>query len=59
VLPQFACAKIQLENSKTETPAKLIVFSHGEVNRSEKEVYHERNLLEYKAGIFSYKSSLE
>jgi hypothetical protein len=28
VLPQFACAKIQLENPETEPPAKLMIFWH-------------------------------
>ncbi len=42
VLAQFASAKIQFENPKTEPPAKLMVFPHGDVNLSRKGVYHRR-----------------
>jgi hypothetical protein len=44
VLVQFSSAKIQFENSKTEPPAKLMAFSHGEVNFNRARVYHRAEL---------------
>lgn len=39
-LVQLASAKIQFENPKTEPPAELMVFPHGEGNLTRKGVYH-------------------
>jgi hypothetical protein len=41
VLAQFASAKIQFENPKTDPPAKLMVFPHEEVILNRKGVYHQ------------------
>jgi hypothetical protein len=40
VLAQFAGAKIQFENPKTQPPANVMVLSHGQVNLNRKRVYH-------------------
>jgi hypothetical protein len=39
-LAQFASAKIQFENPKTDQPVKVMGFLHRKVNLSRKEVYH-------------------
>ena len=50
VLAQFASAKIQFENPKTEPPTKLMVFPHGGVNLSRKGVYHRTEFTETRGG---------
>ena len=47
---QFASTKIQFENPKTEHAAKLMVFSHGEVNLAERECTTGQTLREQEAG---------
>jgi len=50
VLAQFASAKIQLEDPKTEPLASLMVFSHGEVNLNCQRVYHRPEFTETRRG---------
>jgi hypothetical protein len=48
-LTQFASAKIQLENPKTESPVKLIVCPHGKAEPGLREVYHRGSFAEQKS----------
>ena len=50
VLAQFARAKIQFENPKTEPLANVIVFPHREVNLNQKRVYHPRGFPDTRGG---------
>ena len=59
MLAQFASAKIQVENPKTEPPATVIVVAHGEVNLDRKRVYHQPVFPELEAGIVSCKPFVE
>jgi hypothetical protein len=58
-LAQFASAKIQFENSKTERPAKLRVFLHREEISVGRKCTTPQSLLEHEAGTFSFKSFIK
>jgi len=50
LLPQLARLEIQFEDSKSEWPARLTFFLHGEVNLRGKGVYHQTEFDETKVG---------
>jgi hypothetical protein len=59
MLAQFAGAQIQLENSKSEPPAKLVGLMHLGLNPVRKGVYHGVSLVERRQGRVSCKSSID
>jgi len=57
-LAQFASAKIQFENPKTDRPAHLIGFLHGEVDLVERQYTTGQGSLRQRQGIVSSKPSI-
>jgi hypothetical protein len=59
MLAQLTSRKIQFENSKTERPAKLMVFLHEEANLSGERVYHRTEFDGTQGGTTSSKPCIE
>jgi len=59
VLAQLAGLKIELENSKTEWPARLLVVLHGDAKLGEDESTTIQRLVKARVGITSHKSFIK